>query len=473
MTYKNTSIHKTTLRMKKLCLLASLLIFSAALVYSQNTVLLSLNEAIAYAKANNADLVNAELGIENSKQEVKSVIASGLPQVTASANFTHNLTIASTQLPDFISPTVYSVLINEGVLTPDKFRVGQPQTVQFGAPSSLTGSVNLSQLVFDGTYFMGLRSAKHYVHLSELIKANTEVELVEKIKKAYYGSLITKQNFNLLKDNLTILEKTQAETKALLKSGFAEQLDVDRLSLAISNIQTQINNLSYQQQIMNYVLKVVMGMDVNTAIELTGRIDESLLQPRLMDEFNAKNRTEYQLLNQQLLLDSLNIKRYKVGYYPSLTLNANYQQNSFASSAPFNELGNIWNPGSMYSFNLNIPIFDGFYKQSKISQARLKFEMDKNTFDATLNAMMMEVEQAKLNVRIQSNNLRNQIDSRALAKSIYQTTKTKFEAGMSSSFELIQAQNDLSRADIDHSNALYQLIVAQIELETALGSSNK
>ncbi|MFT5156083.1 MAG: outer membrane protein, partial [Bacteroidia bacterium] len=124
-------------------------------------------------------------------------------------------------------------------------------------------------------------------------------------------------------------------------------------------------------------------------------------------------------------------------------------------------------------FNLNIPIFDGFYKQSKISQARLKFEMDKNTFDATLNAMMMEVEQAKLNVRIQSNNLRNQIDSRALAKSIYQTTKTKFEAGMSSSFELIQAQNDLSRADIDHSNALYQLIVAQIELETALGSSNK
>ena len=176
-------------------------------------------------------------------------------------------------------------------------------------------------------------------------------------------------------------------------------------------------------------------------------------------------------MQQKLVLDSLNIKRYQVGYYPSIRLNASYQQNSFAEAAEFQGLGNTWNPGTMYGVNMSIPIFDGFYKKSKISMARVEYEKDKNTYNQTRNQLMFQVEQAKMNVTIKEQNLENQKKNRALAKSIYETSKIKFDEGVGSSFELIQAQTDQTQSEISYSNALYELIVAQIDLQTALGTS--
>lgn len=430
---------------------------------------LTLNDALNYAAKHNAEIQNATLSVEGSRQEVKSIVATGLPQINASGNFTHNVQIAAMQLPDFISPAVYGVLIQEGLLTPDKFKAGQPQTVAFGAPSSLTAMANLNQLIFDGTYFLGLKAAKQYVKLSELLQENTEVVTMENVTKAYYAALISGQNADLLKESLTSLEKNYLETQALFEAGFAEQLDVDRLAFAKSNLETQINNIAHQKEIMLFMLKVTIGMDVTTPIELT----ETLKEPNSPStaNFSPDNRIETKVLRQQLIMDSLNVKRYKVGYFPSISLNASYQQNSFADEAEFKGLGNAWNPGTSYGVNISIPIFDGFYKQAKISQARIDFEKDKNTYRNTLNQLQYQVEQARLNVEIKKRNLENQKKNRSLAKSIYETSKAKFDEGVGSSFELIQAETDRTQAEIAYSNALYELIVANIELDRALGNS--
>ena len=431
---------------------------------------LTLDDAIDYALKHNSEIQNASLAIESSRQEVKSIIATGLPQVTANGNFTHNIQIAAQQLPDFITPAVYGVLIEENLLGADQFKAGQPQTVAFGAPSSLTAMANLSQLVFDGTYFLGLKAAKEYVHLSELLEENTQIKQIEAVKKAFYGALITGQNADLLQESLVSLNKTYTETEELYKEGFVEKLDVDRLAFAKSNLETQISNIALQKQIALYMLKVAMGMDVNENLVLVGDISEpSALNA---NTYSLDSRIETKILRQQLVLDSLNIKRYKVGYFPSIRLNATWQQNSFAEEAEFKGLGKTWNPGTSYGFNLSIPIFDGFYKQAKIAQAKVDFEKDKNTFNTTQNQLLFQIEQARLNVEMKRKNLENQKNNRELAKTIYETSKIKFDEGVGSSFELIQAETDRTEAEIGYSNALYELIVANIELEIALGTSN-
>ncbi len=452
--------------MKKLVSIA--ICFWALAGYGQSQKL-TLDDAIDYALKHNAEVQNASLSIEGSKQEVKSIIASGLPQVTANGNFTHNVQIAAMQLPDFISPAVYGVLINEGLLPENRFQAGQPQTVAFGAPSSLTAMANLNQLVFDGTYFLGLKAAKEYVRLSELAKESTEISTIQNVKKSYYAALITGQNSDLLQKSLITLEKTYMETRELYEAGFAEKLDVDRLEFAKSNLETQINNMALQKQILLHMLKVSIGMDVNTTLELSGDLNE----PNAInaDTYSLESRIETKLMRQQLIMDSLNVKRYKVGYFPTITFNASYQQNSFANEAAFKGLGSTWNPGTTYGFNINIPIFDGFYKQAKISQARIDLEKDKNTFIQTQNQLRFQVEQARLNVSIKRQNLENQKKNRTLAHTIYETSKIKFDEGVGSSFELIQAESDKTQAEIGYSNALYELIVANIDLEVALGTS--
>ncbi len=433
------------------------------------TQVLTLEQAVDYALKHNADVQSATLSVEGSKQEVKSVIATGLPQVTASGNFTHNVQIASQQLPDFISPAVYGVLIQEGLLGPESFKAGQPQTLAFGAPSSLTGMVNLNQLLFDGTYFLGLKAAKQYVKMSELLEENTKITTIDNVKKSYYAALITGRNAKLLESSLQTVNKTYEETKALLEAGFAEQLDVDRLAYAKSNLETQKSNLEMQKTILLNMLKVSIGMDVNTAITL----DETLKEPTVdaNSTVDVSNRIESRIMSQKLLLDSLTIKRYQVGYYPSLRLNATYQQNSFAEEAEFKGLGKTWNPGTLYGISLSIPIFDGFYKQSKIAQSRVELEKDKFMYMNTQNQLLFQVEQAKVNVAMKTKNLENQKKNKALAKSIYETSKIKFQEGVGSSFELIQAQSDQTQAEISYSNALYELIVANIDLQTALGKN--
>jgi outer membrane protein len=452
--------------MRKLTTLLISLFALSAFGQSQS---LTLEQAINYAMQHNAEVQNASLSVEGSKQEVKSIIASGLPQLTANGNFTHNVQIASQQLPDFISPAVYGVLISEDLLPDDRFKAGQPQTLAFGAPSSLTAMANLNQLLFDGTYFLGLKAAKQYVKMSELMQENTEISTIDNVKKSYYAALITGQNSDLLQKSLINLDRTYTETKGLYEAGFAEKLDVDRLEFAISNLQTQINNIALQKQILMNMLKVTIGMDVHQEISLEA---ELLEQPFAnADNYSIDSRIETKIMQQKLLLDSLNIKRYKVGYLPSIRLNASYQQNSFAESAEFKGLGKTWNPGTMYGVNISIPIFDGFYKQAKISQAKVDFQKDKNTYNNTRNQLMFQIEQAKMNVAIKSQNLENQKKNKVLAKSIYETSKIKFDEGVGSSFELIQSQTDQTQADITYSNALYELIVAQIDLQTALGTS--
>ncbi|MBO6517359.1 MAG: TolC family protein [Bacteroidia bacterium] len=449
--------------------LVSIFICFWALTTFGQTQKLTLDDAIDYALKHNAEIQNASLAVEGSKQEVKSIVATGLPQLSVNGNFTHNVQIASQQLPDFISPAVYGVLINEGLLGPDRFQAGQPQTVAFGAPSSLTAMANLNQLVFDGTYFLGLKAAKEYVHLSELIQENTAITEVENVKKAFYAALITGQNSDLLQQSLVSLEKTYNETQEMYEAGFVEKLDVDRLAFAKANLETEINNIALQKQILMHMLKVAMGMDVTTELELVGDISE----PSLVNAngYSLDNRIETKLLKQQLIMDSLNVKRYKVGYLPSLRLTATYQQNSFAEEAEFKGLGNTWNPGTSYGFNLSIPIFDGFYKKAKIAQAKIDLDKDKNTFINTQNQLRFQVEQAKLNVEMKRQNLANQRHNRSLAKNIYEISKIKFEEGVGSSFELIQAETDKTQAEISYSNALYELIVANIDLQRALGTS--
>jgi len=430
---------------------AALAVWSTA--QSSEPLSLSLDEALALAKTNNQTLANAQLDIAYAETQVNEIKAQGLPQINGSAGFTHNYLVPTSIIPgDF---------------------VGQPGTtvpVQFGVPFTMQAVLGANQLLFDGTFFLGLKAASEFVNISKLSASKNEIDVREAVTKAYYMALISDQNIGQLSESLTNIKKLKEETQAMYEAGFAEKLDVDRLVLSVSNLEISINQLQNQAKLAKQLLLNSMGLDVNQEVTLTSALpSQESTADDLAASFNPDNRIEMKILNQQQELNELSLRRYKMGYLPSVYGNFNYGGNTFAPEGSFNTLGNDWFGLGSYGISLNVPIFDGFYKKAKLDQVKIDMNKTENTKKQAVQGMSLQVSQAKTNYLNAMKSIELQKKSKELAESIYNTTSIKFKEGVGSSFEMINAESELTQARTNYLNALYELNVAKIDLNKALG----
>ena len=436
--------------MKHIFTLLAFLCFQVS--FGQAELSLSLDQALDMALQKNTTMLNAALDIDYAETQVNEIKAQGLPQVNGSADFSHTFKIPTQIIPgDF---------------------VGQPGTTiatQFGVPFNVNVGVGASQLLFDGTFFLGLKAASEFVNISKLSASASEIDIKEGVTKAYYMALISQQNIGQLNISLANIKKLQSETEQLYKAGFAEKLDVDRLTLSVSNLEININKLQNQAKLAKQLLLNTIGVDVNQELTLTSKIPGEPTSDSYAAVFNPENRIEIKLIDQQQELNQLNLKRYKMGYFPSLYGNFSYGSSTFASDGKFGELGDDWYGNGRYAVSLNVPIFDGLYKKAKMYQAKIDFKKTENTKQQALLGMNLQVGQAKTNYLNALKTIELQKKSQDLAESIFNTTKIKFTEGIGSSFEMINAESELTQANTNYLNALYELNVARIDLNKALG----
>ena len=436
--------------MKYVFTLLTVLCFQVS--FGQAELSLSLDQALEMALRKNTTMLNAALDIDYAETQVNELKAQGLPQVSGRADFSHTFKIPTQIIPgDF---------------------VGQPGTTiatQFGVPFNVNVGVGASQLLFDGTFFLGLKAASEFVNISKLSASASEIDIKEGVTKAYYMALISQQNIGQLSASLANIKKLQSETEQLYKAGFAEKLDVDRLTLSVSNLEININKLQNQAKLAKQLLLNTIGVDVNQELTLTSKIPGEPTSDSYAAVFNPENRIEIKLIDQQQELNQLNLKRYKMGYFPSIYGNFSYGSSTFASDGKFGELGDDWYGNGRYAVSLNVPIFDGLYKKAKMDQAKIDFKKTENTKQQALLGMNLQVGQAKTNYLNALKTIELQKKSQDLAESIFNTTKIKFKEGIGSSFEMINAESELTQANTNYLIALYELNVARIDLNKALG----
>ncbi len=422
------------------------------LASAQTELTLSLDQALDMATQKNVTMLNASLDIAYAETQVNEIKAQGLPQISGSTDFSHTFKIPTQIIPgDF---------------------VGQPGTTiatQFGVPFNINAGIGASQLLFDGSFFLGLKAASEFVNISKLSASASEIDIKEGVTKAYYMALISEQNLSQLNTSLENIKKLQSETEQLYNAGFAEKLDVDRLTLSVANLEININKLQNQAKLAKQLLLNSIGVDVNQEITLTSELPDEPVSDSNVSDFNPENRIEIKLLDQQQELNQLSLKRYKMGYVPSLYGNFSYGSSTFASDGDFDKLGDDWYGYGRYAVSLSVPIFDGFYKKAKMDQVKIDIEKTKNTKRQAILGMNLQVAQAKTNYVNALKTIELQKKSQDLAERIYNTTSIKFKEGIGSSFEMINAESELTQAKTNYLNALYELNVAKIDLNKALG----
>jgi outer membrane protein len=418
----------------------------------------SLEEAIQIAVDSSYVTRDAEFNLEKKEREVQEVIAIGLPQVNASAQFQNFLDIPVSLVPaEFFGG-----------------EAGELSEVQFGVNYNLTGSITASQLIFDGTYFIGLQAAKTVVEFSRVLQSKAEQEIKVATADAYYTTLLAQANFDILTENVANLDKTLEETRALYENGLTEEQDVDQLELNRNKLIISRDNTQRILNISKQALLYIMGLSIDTQITLTDDI-ESLValsnSPEyLQTEPDFYTHPDYLLARTNVELADLQIRGDKATFYPSLSGFFTHQQVGQSNDFEFFESGAPYFPTTVWGATLNVPIFSGFQRKRQLQQSEIAFDQSQMQLRQAEDGLKLDIIRTRSNYEGALKNWENQKRSFELAQRINKKTTIKYSEGVADSFELNISENQLLQEQTRYIQTALELLNAKKALDKALNT---
>ncbi len=438
----------------RILLILSSLLKAGFFSVAQNTF--TVQQAVEYAIKNEANVKNAFIDRDIAQKKVNELIGIGLPQINIEADATRFLKI----------PTTF---------VPAEFFGGEPGTfapVQFGQNYTASAGVTASQLLFDGSYLVGVQASKTYAELSKKTYEQTKIEAAEKVMKAYYSVLVNEERLASLNANVQRLKKLRDDTKALFENGFVEKMDLDRTEVAYNNLLSTRDQSEKLLALAKGFLKFQMGMDPKADLVLADNLQsitfESSLADGSMPDF--KNRIEYSILETTQKLQQLDLKKNRFQYLPSLVAYGSFSYNASRNEFDLFDTDKKWYPTSLIGAKISLPVFDGLQKRSRIQQSKLNLEKIKNGFTALEQGLTLESMKAQTDMANSISALEAQRKNRDLANDVVKTARIKYEQGVGSNLEIISAETDLRDAETNYYAALYQALVAQTDLQKAKGT---
>jgi outer membrane protein len=437
----------------------------------------SLQDCINYAYEHQDTVKNAVLDIKSAEYKVKETLGIGLPQISGAASFQDYLHSPSVLFPNFVTPSVYQVLIDQKIkdgngktITEIPDGAGGYQSVSFQQKYNTSLGVTLNQILFDGSYLVGLKASKTYKELSERSYIRSKIDAKVNVTKAYYQVLVSNEQIRLLDADIKQLKEQVDQTVAQNKQGVVEQIDVQRIQVQYNNLVTSREN-TIRLLVLNYeMLKFQMGMPVNDELALTDKLQDVKLDDNISNQGDTTfyhSRIEYNLYETNLKLNQLDLQRKKSQYLPTFSANAN--TSIVNQSNAFNQLFKADYPSTYVGLSLNIPIFNGGQRVNQVRQSKIAVLKSQNDLDNLKNAITLQANAAQINYVNGLKSLDNQKQNQQLAQEVLRVSKIKYGQGVGSSIEVTQAQTALEDADNKYIQSLYDALVSRVDLDKAYG----
>lgn len=415
----------------------------------------SINEAVAYAKKNNVAAKNALVDIQDAELQIQELKQTGLPQINGQFQFTYNAIVPTSVLPaNTFDPTASEADVVK---------------VKFGVPWGGQAGIGLNQLIFDGSYLVGLRAAATYRELAAKNKLQSDVTIAESVTKAYYSVLVAEERAKILNLNVNRLDSLIRDTQILFKEGFAEEIDVMRLEVQRNNLLTEQQKVSNLIDLSYQLLKFQMGFRLENPIKLTDQLEGSdITALRLItnEPVDYGNRIEFSLLETQRKLTELNLERIQKGALPSVFFNGSLGAGH--GNPRFNPFER-WFGSSALTLGTTIPIYDSGIRKTQAQRERLNIIKIDNGAEQLKESFELQNSQAITNLTNGIQTLDVQQRNLDLAKEVLRVSNIKYKAGVGSNIEVINAEASLKEAQTNYFAALYDVLIAKVDLDLARG----
>jgi len=445
-------------------------LFSAA----QETTKLSLDGALKMALQNNINILNSKLDLKSTQHRIWEITATGLPHVDVKSSYQHLFVVPVLSFPSTqLSHTNVTMDPTTGLGTTSQLQLNTGENIYLnnvagtpialGVANNISTDITVSQLIFSGSYIVGLQARKAYANLAKQNDEKTKLDVIETVVNTYHMIQLAEQSRKVLAQNLENVTKTLQEITEMNKQGFVEKTDVDQLEVTANTVRNAINQIDSNLDMGYRLLKIQLGMDETAKIKLSDPMEseDSLINSSTLlvnDKFNMDQNMDYQLTKSSEHFTKLDMKVSQSAFLP--TLSGFYNHNIQSSVAAFN-----FAPKDIVGINLSFPIFSSGERLAIVAQKRIAYEKAQNTSKLVLNSLMMQASQYQNDVKLKLEKYRNQKKSNELSDTIYQRTIEKYKQGMASSMDLMNVQNQYLTNLSSYYQSIYELQEAKSRLE--------
>ncbi|MEP0266160.1 TolC family protein [Dokdonia sp.] len=432
------------------------LLLSGVSLQAQDKKSFSLEEAVTYALDNNSTAINARRDIAKAIKQKWETTASGLPQISGTIDYQNQLKQPTSFIPsEFFGGEA-------GTFTP----------VVFGTAQNVSATATLTQLIFDGSYLVGLKAAKAFLDFSENSNEKTQLEIRKGVINAYGSVLITQENIAILDSNIATVKKNLDETRIIFENGLAEEEDVEQLQITYSQLLNQRTNATRLEDIAIQMFNLAVGVDIETETQFTDTLT-SLAKPGLgliQDSPEIQKNVDYKIAQNLTEQRSLELKLERSKALPSLRGFINVGTSAGRNTFDFFDSEQRYFASSILGFTLDVPLFSSGARGARTQRAKIALEQAETDFEYAQEQIRLAYERAKSEHELAIDNLKVSRDNLSLAERIEQKNQIKFREGLSTSFELRQAQTQLYTAQNTMLQAMLDMINSKAELETVLNT---
>ena len=368
---------------------------------AQDTLRLSLNDALKIAQENNLNIRNSQLDLKSAQKKIWETMAIGLPHIDGTAKYQYIPTVPTLPASNFDPKAAADAVI------------------ELGVRQNIVYDLTVSQLIFNGAYLIGLKASKVYYNFSEESLEKSILEINESVTNTYYMVLVGEESRKVLKANLENVDKTLSDIREMYKQGFVEKTDVDQLELTGNTITNAISQIDNNLEMARRLIKILLGLSEKSNFTLTDalRMEEAQvnrLTALAREPFILENSVDYKLLSTSELLAQYDLKMEISNYYP--VINAFYDHQEKWKTPIFD-----FAPKNVVGINLTLPIFSSGQRLAAVSQKRLAYEKATNNKLYIGNTMLMQSFQYQNDLRTKLEKFQIQKKSKELSDNIYQT----------------------------------------------------
>ena len=436
-------------------------LFASSLYAQESTTSFTLQEAIAFAIKNNRAVQNAERDVKIAVQTKRETTATGLPQINAKIGYNNWLE-------------------QQVSLIPAEFFGGAPgqfAEVSFGTNQTMNGVVTVKQKLFDGSYLVALQAAKVFLEISKNSKEKTLNEIRKIVAYSYGNILLAEANLEIIDSNIILLEKNVWELSKVYDSGLVEEESLQQLQLTLSGLKSNQRYTKRLKSIAYQMFNNSIGLDLETPVVLTNSLEELVVFYSTITPSESDNEFEevidFKIAVNSVRSDELLLKLEKSKALPTLNafINGSYSGNSQRFS--FTENSQKWFGASLFGVTLDIPVFSSFRRSASTQRARLNLEKSKSNLENTANKIKLEINTARSNYEFAVEDYEIKKTALDLSENIATKNEIKFFEGLTTSFDLSQAQRQLYVAQQDYLQSMLNILLKRVDLETLINTPPK
>lgn len=434
-----------------------ILLLSLAGIMSKNIIAqsLTLQNCLTTALENNNKIKNAKLDVQSYNYSKNEAISAGLPQIIASGNLKYNIDNATMLLPGDIMG-----------------KPGETIAVQTGTKYYADGNISINQLVYSGSYLLGVKAAKTGLRLSNLAVEKTEEEVIYNVSASYFNLLQLNEQMKALQSNLDMIKKLTEISELQFQNDIIKKVELDRINVTKTNLETQVDNLNAGIVQLTNVLKYYMGIPVTKEISIDFNQQINVPENLSLLDLNIQHeqRSDIKILNTQKEISELQLRGAKAAFQPTLLAFGQFSYQAMRNDFNFTDTNKDWFKMNMVGLKLNVPIFTGFGNKSKVNKAKIALKQSQINIDEVTNLVSMEFENAKNKLTNSLKSVKAQSKNKQLAEDVYTQTQLGYKEGTTPLISLLDAENALREAKTGYNNQVLNYKIAELDLLKAKGN---